>query len=358
MVMSARHWIVILATASIELLTIADVRLLSAEPDDSMVLIPAGEFTMGGPSKKVTTEICKTLERGKPCCTELVEGFADCLPHHRVYVDSFWMDKTEVTNAQYQKFVDATQYVTVAERPLDPKEFPGVPLEDLKPGAVVFVPPRSRVVLNDVGQWWQYIPGACWRHPTGPKSDLKGLENYPVIHIAYEDAEAYARWAGKRLPTEAEWEFAARGGLEEKAFAWGDDLLIDGKWQCNAFQGDFPYGDKGTDGFRGASPVGSYKPNGYGLYDVAGNVWEWCSDYYRDDTYRIHAAKGTVRNPKGPSTSLDPDEPGTTKRIHRGGSFLCSDQYCARYLIGTRGKGDINTGSSHVGFRCVKDHTP
>ena len=320
-----------------------------------MILIPAGEFTMGGPSKKATIDIRNTIDKSKPCCNGLVLGFDDCEPHHRVYVDSFWIDKTEVTNAQFQKFIDATQYVTVAERPLDPREFPGVPQADLKPGAVVFVPPRSRVELNDVAQWWQYVPGACWRHPTGPDSNLNGLENHPVVHVAYEDAVAFAQWVGKRLPTEAEWEYAARGGLDSKSFAWGDTLLVDGQWQCNAFQGDFPFADKGTDGFRGLSPVGSFKPNGYGLYDVAGNVWEWCSDYYREDTYRIRARKGLVRNPAGPTTSLDPEEPATIKRVHRGGSYLCSEQYCARYLIGTRGKGDISTGSSHVGFRCVKD---
>jgi formylglycine-generating enzyme len=328
--------------------------------DGDMVLIPAGEFTMGGPSKTAVVELRDNVDKGKPCCLGLVKGFEDCQPQHQVYVDAFWIDKTEVTNVEFAKFVEATQYVTVAERPLNPSEFPGVPLADLKPGAVVFDPPKKAVRLHDVSQWWKYVPGACWNHPTGPGSSIQGLDNYPVIHVAYEDAAAYAKWAGKRLPTEAEWEYAARGGIDKKAYAWGDELLIEGKWQCNAFQGDFPFGDLGADGFRGLAPVGSYAPNGYGLYDVAGNAWEWCSDFYRPDTFRNRVALASnsgntvTRNPLGPRDSFDPDEPGIVKRVHRGGSYLCSDQYCARYLVGTRGKGDVNTGSSHVGFRCVK----
>jgi formylglycine-generating enzyme required for sulfatase activity len=211
------------------------------------------------------------------------------------------------------------------------------------------------VPLNDYFQWWRYVPGANWRHPTGPDSDLKGRENYPVVQIAYADAAAYAKWAGKRLPTEAEWEFAARGGLSGKTYAWGDEFKPGGKWMANIYEGRFPVKDTGEDGFAGLAPVGQYPPNGYGLFDMAGNVWQWCSDWYRPDYYaRLKlAGVGVARNPQGPDKSYDPgdDQP---QRAQRGGSFLCTDQYCTRYMMGTRGKGDIDTGSNHLGFRCVK----
>lgn len=276
--------------------------------------------------------------------------FPDSQPVHKVSVDSFWMDKYPVTNAQFEKFVAATGYKTVAERPLDPKEFPGVPLDKLVPGAVVFTPPDHPVPLDDVTQWWSYVPKADWRHPEGPSSDLKGRENHPVVHVAYEDAAAYAKWAGKRLPTEAEWELAARGGLDQKPFVWGDTFAPGGKQLANTFDGEFPYKNTKTDGYARTSPVGSFPPNGFGLYDMAGNVWQWCSDWYRPDYF----SQSPERNPQGPDNSLDPDEPGVQKRVHKGGSFLCCEAYCARYMPGGRGKGDINTGSSHLGFRCVK----
>jgi formylglycine-generating enzyme required for sulfatase activity len=279
----------------------------------------------------------------------------DAQPIHRVYVDGFWMDKTEVTNEQFEKFVRATGYITVAERAPTKEEFPTAPPENLVAGSVVFTPTSEPVPLDDHYRWWSYVKGANWRHPLGPASDLKGKEKYPVVHVAYADCFAYAKWVGKRLPTEAEWERAARGGLDGRLYAWGDELKPGGKWMANIFQGQFPVHDTGEDGFVGIAPVAQFSPNGYGLYDMAGNVWEWCSDWYRPDYYAQLAKRGVVaRNPQGPDTPFDPSEPAERKRVQRGGSFLCTDQYCSRYMVGTRGKGEISSGSNHLGFRCVK----
>ena len=281
----------------------------------------------------------------------------DALPIHRVSVDGFWMDATEVTNEQFEKFAKATGYVTVAEQKPTKEEFPTAPPENLIAGSTVFTPTPQPVALNNYFQRWNYVPGADWRHPAGPDTNLKGREKYPVVQIAYEDAVAYAKWAGKRLPTEAEWEFAARGGVAGKLYAWGDELKPGGKFQANIYEGKFPLtdGDTGEDGFKGIAPVAQFPANAYGLYDVAGNVWEWCSDWYRPDTYaRLKLAGGVARNPQGPDSPYDPAEPGEKKRVHRGGSFLCTDQYCTRYMVGTRGKGEVRTASNHVGFRCVK----
>ena len=283
----------------------------------------------------------------------------DARPIHRVYVDGFFMDKTDVTNAQFAQFVKATGYVTVAERTPKAEDFPGAALENLVAGSVVFSPPDHPVSLNNHLQWWSYVAGANWRHPLGPKSDLKGKENYPVVHIAYEDAEAYARWAGKRLPTEAEWEFAARGGKSGKPFVWGDEFCVSGKYMANTHQGSFPVKDTGADGFIGIAPVASYPANAYGLYDMAGNVWQWTSDWYRPDYYaQLVKAGGVARNPRGAESSYDPSEPNQPKKAQRGGSFLCTDQYCSRYIVGTRGKGEVGTGTNHLGFRCVKQVGP
>lgn len=285
-----------------------------------------------------------------------MQATEDSRPIHRVYVDAFWMDKTDVTNEAIAQFVKATGYVTIAERTPRAQDFPGAPPENLVAGAVVFSPPSRPVPLNDHFQWWAYVKGANWRHPLGPKSSLKGREKYPVVHIAYEDAVAYAHWAGKRLPTEAEWEFAARGGLSGKPFVWGDEFRPHEKWMANTFQGRFPIEDTGADGHVGVTAVAQYPPNGYGLFDMAGNVWQWTSDWYRPDYYGQLAAAGTVaRNPQGPDSPYDPGEPTERKKVHRGGSFLCTDQYCSRYMVGTRGKGEISTGTNHLGFRCVKD---
>jgi len=307
-----------------------------------MVWIPGGEFSMGADG----------LSEGASHCSP--GTVSDCGPIHRVYVDGFWMDATEVTNAQFAKFVEATGYVTVAEIAPTKEEFPAAPPENLVAGSVVFAPTAGPVPLDSHYRWWSYVKGANWRHPEGPQSDIKGRENYPVVHIAYGDALAYARWAGKRLPTEAEWEFADRGGLAGKLYAWGDEFKSGEKFMANTYQGQFPVKDTGEDGFAGIGPVKSFPPNGYGLYDMAGNVWEWCSDWYRADAYSQATTGSVARNPPGPADSVDPAEPGVAKRVMRGGSFLCTDQYCTRYMAGTRGKGDPYTGTNHLGFRCVK----
>ncbi len=307
---------------------------------EGMVWIPGGEFSMG--SDDPTSSLCGGND-----------AMPDARPVHRVAVDGFWMDKTEVTNAQFAEFAVATGYVTIAERPPNKEDFPALAQKDLVAGSLVFSPPTGPVPLTDYSQWWTYRRDASWRHPEGTGSDIRGRENYPVVHIAYPDAVAYARWAGKRLPTEAEWEFAARGGLSGQLYAWGDDLQPGGKWLANIFEGAFPVKDTGEDGFKGIAPVAQYPPNRYGLYDIAGNVWEWCNDWYRPDTYERDAKLGVVRNPQGPDDSFDPAEPGMKKRVHRGGSFLCTDQYCTRYMVGTRGKGEVETGTNHLGFRCV-----
>jgi formylglycine-generating enzyme required for sulfatase activity len=307
-----------------------------------MVWIPGGEFSMGSD------------ERGEAFCS--ISGVTrDAQPIHSVFVDGFWMDETEVRNEQFEEFAKATGYITIAERTPTAAEFPTAPPENLVAGSVVFAPPNHPVKLNDHYQWWSYVKGANWRNPLGPGSDLKGKEKYPVVQVAYEDAVAYAKWAGKRLPTEAEWEFAARGGLSGKLYTWGNDLKPGGKWMANIYQGEFPVKDAGEDGFIGLAPSKSFPPNNYGLYDMAGNVWEWCSDWYRRDYYaQLASLGGIARNPQGPDTSFDPTEPTEKKRVHRGGSFLCTYEYCTRYMVGTRGKGETSTGSNHLGFRCVQ----
>jgi formylglycine-generating enzyme required for sulfatase activity len=306
-----------------------------------MVWISGGEFSMGSEDP-----------RGMPQGGH--EPMNDARPIHRVYVDGFWMDKTDVTNAEFARFVKATSYVTVAERKPRAEDFPGVPAEKLVPGAIVFHAPAGPVNLNDVSQWWSYVPGANWRHPEGPHSSIEGKRNFPVVQVAYDDAAAYARWAGKRLPTEAEWEFAARGGLAGKTYAWGNTFRPNGRWMANVYQGSFPNHDSGADGFVGAAPVAQFPANGFGLYDMAGNVWQWVKDSYRPDYYAQLAANGVARNPQGPPDSFDPDEPGVAKHVQRGGSFLCTSLYCSRYMVGTRGKGEGNSASNHIGFRCVQ----
>lgn len=311
-------------------------------PPAGMVWIPGGEFSMG-------CEDPRRKPHGGP------DAMMDARPVHRVFVDGFWMDSTEVTNEQFAEFVSATRYLTVAERAPKAEDYPNAPPENLVAGSIVFAPTNVAVPLDNHYRWWSYMKGANWRHPTGPDSSLEGRGKFPVVHIAYEDASAFAQWAGKRLPTEAEWEFAARGGQSGKDYVWGDEFRPDDKWMANIWQGRFPMLDEATDGFAGLAPVGQFPANAYGLHDLAGNAWEWCSDWYRADYYAELAALGEVAvNPQGPPSSLDPAEPNEPKRVHRGGSFLCSDQYCTRYMLGTRGKGEVTTGSNHLGFRCVK----
>jgi formylglycine-generating enzyme len=321
--------------------TIPDSKKPGGPTPEGMVWIRSGDFSMG-------SDDVRHLACGGP------EAMADAQPIHRVHVDGFWMDETEVTNEQFGKFVRATGYVTVAEKTPRADDLPGVRREDLVAGSLVFTPPTKPVPLTDYRRWWRYQAGANWGRPEGPVSDIRHREKYPVVHIAYPDAVAYASWTGKRLPTEAEWEFAGRGGLAGNVYTWGNDLRRNGRWMLNIFQGTFPVKDTGEDGFVGVAPVKSFPPNGYGLYDMAGNVWEWCSDWYRPDYYKETASRGEVaRNPQGPSTSYDPEAPAEMKRVQRGGSFLCTDQYCTRYMVGARGKGEVSTSSNHVGFRCV-----
>lgn len=309
-----------------------------------MVWIPGGEFSMGS-----------NVEDESLCSIKGVTK--DAAPIHRVYVDGYYMDQTEVTNDQFEAFVKATGYVTLAEIKPTHEEYPDAPIENLVAGSAVFTPTPATVNLNNYMQWWTYVQGADWRHPEGAGSSINGRGNYPVVQISYDDAAAYAKWAGKRLPTEAEWEFAARGGKSGQLYAWGNTLKPKGKFQANIYQGHFPVekGDTGEDGYIGIAPTAQFEPNSYGLYDIGGNVWEWTNDWYTADYYAVISEKGQVaRNPQGPESSYDPGEPNLPKKVQRGGSFLCTDQYCTRYMVGTRGKGDYKSPANHIGFRCVQ----
>lgn len=305
-----------------------------------MVYIPGGTFMMGGDNEQADK---------------------DEFPKHQVTVSGFWMDEHEVTNAQFAKFVEATGYITTAERKPNWEELkkqlpPGTPKPDesqLVAASLVFTPTTSEVDLNDYSQWWRWVEGANWKHPEGPGSDIKGKDNYPVVHISWDDAMAYCKWAGKRLPTEAEWEFAARGGLQNAIYPWGNEHISKGI-KANSWEGSFPYQNLKKDGFDGLAPVKSFKPNGYQLYDMAGNVWEWCADWYRNDYYETAKQAGGISNPQGPTNSYDPDEPYTPKKVARGGSFLCNDSYCSGYRVARRMKSSPDSGLSNMGFRCVR----
>ncbi|MEO1729676.1 MAG: formylglycine-generating enzyme family protein [Pseudomonadota bacterium] len=285
--------------------------------------------------------------------------YPDEAPIRKVRVDGFWMDRTHVTNGEFSSFVEDTGYVTVAERPLDPADFPGADPTLVQPGSMVFRMTKGPVDLRDIRHWWAYVPGASWRKPEGPGSHLRGRRNHPVVQVALEDAEAYAAWAGKDLPTEAEWEFAARGGLESAEFVWGDELEPGGKIMAKTWQGDFPWRHTATKPLRRTAPVGSYDPNGYGLFDMAGNVWQWTTDWY----VAGHSAKKgdaccTLDNPRGPARgdSVDPRQPNIPipRKVVKGGSFLCAPSYCRRYRPAARHAQPIDTGMSHIGFRCIK----
>jgi len=317
------------------LLLAACQRAPSGASTEGMQWIPGGEFTMGAQNPI----------------------FADAYPPHRVRVSGFWLDTTEVTNAAFARFVDATGYRTIAERPLD---LPGLAAEHRVAGSVVFDPPAGEVPLDQPSRWWHWVPGADWRHPEGPGSHLDGRMDHPVVHLAWDDVIAYAQWSGKRVPTEAEWEFAARGGLEGFEFTWGSQADADAGRRANLFQGRFPTVNAGIDGYLATAPAQAFPANGYGLYGMAGNVWEWVADWYRPDTYRMQLAADPepLTDPTGPTSGWDPAEPGIAKRVQKGGSFLCTDQYCARFRPGARGKGAVDTGSNHLGMRLALDAPP
>jgi sulfatase modifying factor 1 len=280
-------------------------------------------------------------------------------PVHEVNVDGFWMDRYPITNDLFSRFVEATGYITLAERELNPADFLGAPPENLVPGSMAFRKTRGPVDLKNYVNWWAWVPGTSWRTPFGPHSTIEGIEQHPVVHVAYEDAEAYARWAGKELPTEAEWERAARGGLDGKKFTWGDDHFPDGKVMANSWQGEFPWQNILLDGFEGTSPVGIFPPNGYGLFDMAGNVWEWTSDWYvhRHADEIVNSCCGPAINPRvtSPDKSYDPCQPQfhIPRKVVKGGSHLCAPNYCLRYRPAARQPQMIDTAMSHIGFRCI-----
>jgi formylglycine-generating enzyme required for sulfatase activity len=291
-----------------------------------MAWVPGGEFLMGS-------------DRHYP----------EEAPAHRVTVGGCWVDRTPVTNAEFRRFVDATGHVTLAERAPDPDAYPGADPALLVPASAVFRPPKGPVDLRDPYSWWAAVPGACWRHPRGPQSSLKGMDDDPVVHIAWEDADAYARWAGKALPTEAEWERAARGGLDGAAYAWGDELAPGGKVMANTWQGEFPTRNDRAGAHPYTTPVGSYPPNGYGLRDMIGNVWEWTTDLYR-----AHAAAAPACCGPAEGAGEGPDDgTGIPRRVIKGGSHLCADNYCQRYRPAARLAQPVDTSTSHLGFRCI-----
>lgn len=328
------------------LLAPGQIHAASPAAPPGMVWVASGEFTMGS-----------NLQGSK-----LNEQ-----PVHKVTVDGFWIDVAPVTNAEFRLFVKATGYLTTAERPVDWEQMkkqvaPGTPKpppEMLEPGALVFTPPEGAVDLRNMNAWWRWVKGATWQHPEGPASHLDGRENHPVVQVSWDDAVAYAKWAGKRLPTEAEWEFAARGGLDGKRFAWGDEFKPGGKFMTNVWTGTFPNQNTAEDGFAGTSPVKSFPANAYGLYDMGGNVWNWVHDWYRPDVHVQMAKEPACHNPSGPKASWSPGHPfQSEERVTKGGSFLCHASYCESYRPSARRGTPPDTGMSHIGFRCAKSATP
>ena len=310
-----------------------------SKDNKNMVLIPGGVFSMGGDG----------------------DGWKDEFPKHKVEIDSFWMDINEVTNNQFLEFVNSTGYITTAERNIDWNQIkkdlpPNTPKPDdsyLVPSSLVFFPTSGAVNLNDVSQWWKFINGANWRQPQGPGSNIDGKGNHPVVHVSWYDAIAYCEWAGSRLPTEAEWEYASRGGIIDATFSWGNEDLNEGKLKANTWNGNFPYYNSKDDGFIYTADVRSFEPNGYGLFDMSGNVWEWCSDWY-DENYYYSVSEILSINPQGPPKSYDSNEPYAQKKVSRGGSFLCHKSYCTGYRNSMRMKSTPDTSSMHTGFRTVR----
>jgi formylglycine-generating enzyme len=316
----------------------SDGGVSSVEPIANMVWIPGGAFLMGSN-----------------------RHYPEEAPAHRVSVEGFWIDAFAVTNREFERFVTATGHVTLAERPANPEDYPGAKPELLAPSSVVFNKPPPGTGREDHWQWWNYVGGADWRHPRGPASSIRKLADHPVVHVAYEDAEAYAKWAGKDLPSEAEWEFAARGGLEGAEFAWGDELTPGGRHMANTWQGEFPSQNLCEDGFEWTAPVNSFPANGYGLHNMAGNVWEWTSDWYQEHG-RIDSPCCTIDNPRGAARedSFDPREPEIRipRKVMKGGSYLCAPNYCQRYRPAARMSQPVDTSTCHLGFRCIVRPSP
>jgi sulfatase modifying factor 1 len=300
----------------------------------NMAWIPGGTFTMGS-----------------------ADFYPEEGPPHQVTVKPFWMDRYTVTNREFRRFVEESGYITVAERPPNPADYPGADPALLVPGSAVFEKPKQRVDLRDWQQWWRYVPGANWWQPEGLGSSLKGRWDHPVVHVAYEDAEAYAVWAGKALPTEAQWEFAARGGLEGATYTWGNEFAPKGKMMANTWQGQFPWQNLKQDGYERTAPVGSFPPNDYGLVDMIGNAWEWTTDWYTDRHIAAEGCcSGASANPLGGTRegSIDANEPGAIPRkVLKGGSFACAENYCQRYRPAARMHHPVDTGTNHISFRCV-----
>jgi sulfatase modifying factor 1 len=318
---------------SIEAAADKDSPAVQGDGPDNMVWIPGGEFVMGSD-----------------------KHYPEEAPTHRVIVSGFWMDAHTVTNREFQRFVEATGHVTLAERPADPADYPNANPELLAPASVVFRKTSGPTDMSNPHNWWTYVAGADWRHPQGPETSLEGLWEHPVVHVAFEDALAYAQWAGKELPTEAEWEFAARGGLDGAAYVWGDEFAPGGNMMANTWQGAFPWQNLAQDGYEWTAPVGSFPPNGFGLYDMAGNVWQWTTDWYRDHG-KIKRACCTMDNPRGgdQDDSYDPRTPAVRipRRVMKGGSYLCAPNYCHRYRPGARMAQPIDTSTCHLGFRAI-----